>query len=136
MWSAYTGRPHGLDVATVTEFLQRELGGPVSDVAAIEGGQWSSAFSFVHDATERPLIARFGALDEDYRKDQRMLRYASDALRVPHGAPVIVDGDRGQLRAFPATATRSAVDRALARRAASTMINNSIKCSFVGGQVG
>jgi phosphocarrier protein FPr len=39
------------------------------------------------------------------------------ALRVPDGAPVIVDADRGQLRVFPAAATREAVDRAIAARA-------------------
>jgi multiphosphoryl transfer protein len=40
------------------------------------------------------------------------------ALRVPDGAPVIVDGDRGQLRVFPAAATRGAAERAIAGRSA------------------
>ncbi|HZJ63436.1 MAG TPA: phosphoenolpyruvate--protein phosphotransferase, partial [Kofleriaceae bacterium] len=40
------------------------------------------------------------------------------AARVPDGAPVIVDGDRGRVRVFPAAATRDAVERAIAGRAA------------------
>ena len=40
------------------------------------------------------------------------------AARVPDGAPVIVDGDRGEVRVFPAAATRDAIVRAIADRAA------------------
>jgi multiphosphoryl transfer protein len=40
------------------------------------------------------------------------------ALRVPDGAPVIVDGDRGRVRVFPAAATREAAARAIAGRTA------------------
>jgi phosphocarrier protein FPr len=40
------------------------------------------------------------------------------ALRVPDGAPVIVDGDRGRVRVFPAAATREASARAIAGRTA------------------
>jgi phosphoenolpyruvate-protein phosphotransferase len=40
------------------------------------------------------------------------------ALRVPDGAPVIVDGDRGQVRVFPAAVTLDATERAIASRAA------------------
>jgi multiphosphoryl transfer protein len=40
------------------------------------------------------------------------------AARVPDGAPVIVDGDRGQVRVFPAAATREEFERAIAGRAA------------------
>jgi phosphocarrier protein FPr len=40
------------------------------------------------------------------------------ALRVPDGAPIIVDGDRGRVHVFPASATRDAVQRSIADRAA------------------
>jgi phosphocarrier protein FPr len=40
------------------------------------------------------------------------------ALRVPDGAPIIVDGDRGQVRVFPAAKTREAATRATATRTA------------------
>ncbi|HEX3480722.1 MAG TPA: phosphoenolpyruvate--protein phosphotransferase, partial [Kofleriaceae bacterium] len=40
------------------------------------------------------------------------------ALRVPDGAPVIVDGDRGRIRVFPAAATREATARAIVSRTA------------------
>jgi phosphocarrier protein FPr len=40
------------------------------------------------------------------------------ALRVPDGAPLIVDGDRGRMRVFPPTATRDATERAIAGRTA------------------
>jgi phosphocarrier protein FPr len=39
------------------------------------------------------------------------------ALRVPDGAPLIIDGDRAQVRVFPAAATRDAAARAIATRA-------------------
>jgi phosphocarrier protein FPr len=39
------------------------------------------------------------------------------AHRIPDGAPVIVDGDRGRVRVFPAAATRAKADRAIAERA-------------------
>jgi phosphoenolpyruvate-protein phosphotransferase len=40
------------------------------------------------------------------------------AQRIPDGAPVIVDGDRGRIRVFPAAATRAQADRAIAERTA------------------
>jgi len=40
------------------------------------------------------------------------------ALRVPDGAPLIVDGDRGRVRVFPAAATREASAQAIAGRTA------------------
>ena len=40
------------------------------------------------------------------------------ALRIPDGAPVVVDGDRGRVRVFPAAATREAIERAIAGRTA------------------
>ena len=40
------------------------------------------------------------------------------ALRVPDGAPIVVDGDRGTVHVFPAPATRDAAERAIAGRAA------------------
>jgi len=41
----------------------------------------------------------------------------SAVLRVPDGAPILVDGDRGEVRVFPATATRQAARDHLAARA-------------------
>jgi phosphocarrier protein FPr len=40
------------------------------------------------------------------------------ALRVPDGAPIVVDGDRGQVHVFPAAATRDAAARAITGAAA------------------
>jgi len=39
------------------------------------------------------------------------------ALRVPDGAALVVDGDRGQVHVFPSAATREALQRAIAERA-------------------
>jgi len=39
-------------------------------------------------------------------------------LRVPDGAPIIVDGDRGKVAVFPAAATREQAQREIAARAA------------------
>ena len=40
------------------------------------------------------------------------------ALRVPDGAPILIDGDRGTACVFPAAVTRAAVERAITQRAA------------------
>jgi len=40
------------------------------------------------------------------------------ALRIPDGAPIIVDGDRGRVRVFPSVATYDAVLRAISDRTA------------------
>ncbi len=66
----------------VTEFLRPQLGGEVAAVERIHHGQWSRAFNFKNDGKQ--YVARFSALDEDFRKDQRTMAYASADLPVPH----------------------------------------------------
>jgi hygromycin-B 4-O-kinase len=62
-------------------FLRRHFGSSVSAVPVARQGEWSRAYAFRHDG--RDLIARFSALDEDFRKDCLAARFASPALPIP-----------------------------------------------------
>jgi hygromycin-B 4-O-kinase len=63
-------------------FLEHHLGCSVLRLERIARGEWSRAFA-VDLADGRQLIARFSALQEDFLKDQRVMRYASSALPLP-----------------------------------------------------
>jgi hygromycin-B 4-O-kinase len=60
-------RSHGLDARTLE---------PVGH------GEWSKAF-YVQTEDGRELVARFSATDEDFLKDQRVMRFASPRLPIP-----------------------------------------------------
>ena len=66
------------DVATI---LVGRRGQGVTDVEALAGGAWSSAFSF--EEARHQLVVRFSVHEEDFRKDEVAARYASPALPVP-----------------------------------------------------
>ncbi len=68
----------------VTTFLAEALGQDVSDVAAIDHGEWSKAFSFRRDAAD--YIVRFSTTQADFLTDRLAMRYASSALLVPRVA--------------------------------------------------
>jgi hygromycin-B 4-O-kinase len=70
-----------LDAPRVRDFLSARLGGSIEDVERVGHGAWSKAFGFRHAGAA--FVARFSALDEDFRKDQRVMRFASGDLRVP-----------------------------------------------------
>jgi hygromycin-B 4-O-kinase len=69
-----------LNPELVTEFLRQRLGSEIVAVERIHHGQWSRAF-YVQTA-DRSYVARFSVLDEDFRKDQRVMAYASPDLPV------------------------------------------------------
>lgn len=65
----------------VVRFLQERLGGSVSRLRPLRGGVWSRAYAFRH--SERDLVARFSATDEDYLKDEIAYRFRSPDLPGP-----------------------------------------------------
>jgi hygromycin-B 4-O-kinase len=71
----------GLREAEVAAFVGQHLAGDATAVRGLRHGQWSRAFSFESDGRE--YVIRFSATDEDFRKDQRAMRYGSAALPVP-----------------------------------------------------
>lgn len=70
-----------LSVAEVEAFLAERHGVVVSDVVALEGGFWSSAFSYRADG--RDLVARFGSIRSGYEADRDAMAYAGPDLPVP-----------------------------------------------------
>jgi len=65
----------------VVDFLTSYFGTRPVDLARVSHGEWSRAFTF--RIADKHLVARFSALDEDFRKDQRATAYASGGLPIP-----------------------------------------------------
>src|SRR5260370_5281901 len=72
-----------LTAETVAAFLATIHGGTLdpATVQPIAHGEWSRAFYF--RSPDGNFVVRFSALDEDYLKDQRAMRFASAALPIP-----------------------------------------------------
>lgn len=79
------------DAESAGVFLRSLLGADVTDVVGLVSGEWSSAFAFRHGG--RAWIVRFSALEEDFRKDERVVRHASSALPIPRVVDVGPVGD-------------------------------------------
>jgi hygromycin-B 4-O-kinase len=67
---------NALDLQQVAQFL-----GGAESVEPIQHGEWSKAFRFRRG--NREYVVRFSATDDDFLKDQRVLRHASPALPMP-----------------------------------------------------
>ena len=72
-----------LSAEAVAAFLSTKRGETVDPAAVLRVGlgEWSTAFYF--RSAERDFVVRFSALDEDFLKDQRMMRFASSSLPIP-----------------------------------------------------
>ena len=55
--------------------------GPVDDVAVLQGGSWSSAYSL--QAGERELVLRVGRHREDFEKELIAATWREPGLAVP-----------------------------------------------------
>lgn len=65
----------------VIQFLTSRFESAVSDVSEVGQGEWSHAYMFKVGTTSR--VIRFGALSEDFAKDQIAMRWTSPALPIP-----------------------------------------------------
>jgi hygromycin-B 4-O-kinase len=74
------GSVRTLQIDQVRAFLQSHLGPDVQDLEPVAHGEWSRAFVFRQ--TDRALVARFSAIDDDFLKDQRVQGLAT-RLPVP-----------------------------------------------------
>ena len=83
-----------------------------SELAAVPAGRLAGVCTARGGATSHVAILAAGL------GVPAVVALGDAARRVPDGAPVIVDGDRGRVRVFPAAATRDATERAIAGRAA------------------
>ena len=72
-----------LTTQEVEAFLAECHGGPVTDLVALSGGFWSSAFAYRPPDEDRELVVRFGRLDDAFEADQRAMAYRGDELPVP-----------------------------------------------------
>src|SRR5207244_4151908 len=81
-----------------------------SELAAVPAGRLAGLCTARGGATSHVAIVAAGL------GVPAVVALGDDALRVPDGAPIIVDGDRGQVRVFPAAAAREAVERTIAAR--------------------
>jgi hygromycin-B 4-O-kinase len=70
-----------VDLTRAIEFLGRRFDSDGSDVTQLGMGVWSKAFAF--RLAGRDLVIRFGAHQEDFRKDRFAARYACPALPIP-----------------------------------------------------
>ena len=73
--------PEAVDEARAAAFLRERFGDAVSGVAHLGTGAWSKAFAYRHAGAD--LVIRFGALREDFDKDQLAAQYATPDLPVP-----------------------------------------------------
>jgi hygromycin-B 4-O-kinase len=70
-----------LQPSAVADFLRARLGNiDPRTIQPVGHGEWSTAFYVQHADEYRDLVVRFSATDDDFRKDQRALRYASRRL--------------------------------------------------------
>ena len=69
-----------VDSPAVHAFLTGHLG-RIEGLQPVGHGEWSTAFYFTH--AERELVVRFSAIDDDFRKDQRVRNLAEKSLPVP-----------------------------------------------------
>src|SRR5687768_8314003 len=65
----------------VVDFLTFYFGKPPVDLSRVSHGEWSRAFTF--SVANNQYVARFSALDEDFRKDQRAMAWSSERLPIP-----------------------------------------------------
>ncbi|HEX3758535.1 MAG TPA: phosphoenolpyruvate--protein phosphotransferase [Kofleriaceae bacterium] len=82
-----------------------------SELAAVPAGRLAGLCTMRGGATSHVAILAAGL------GVPAVVALGDAARRVPDGAPVIVDGDRGRLQVFPAATTRDATERAIAGRA-------------------
>lgn len=68
-------------VPQVQRFLADQLDVRARAVQRLSTGAWSEAFAFKWDG--RPLVVRFSALEEDFRKDEHAARWRSPVLPIP-----------------------------------------------------
>ena len=73
--------PEAVNAASAAAFLAERFGGEIDAVEHLGTGAWSKAFGFRHAGDE--LVVRFGALREDFDKDQRAARFNGPGLPVP-----------------------------------------------------
>lgn len=67
--------------AQVAAFLAARFGDESRAVRRFLNGEWSRAYAFQYGGAD--FVARFSALEEDFRKDQVAARYSSPALPIP-----------------------------------------------------
>jgi hygromycin-B 4-O-kinase len=73
--------PDAVTVVRAAAFLAERFGDGVADVGHLGTGEWSKAFAFRQAGDE--WVIRFGALREDFDKDQRATRFNGPGLPVP-----------------------------------------------------
>ncbi len=78
------------DADFASEFLEARHGGDASGLTRLAGGEWSSAYAYRCQGSER--VIRFSRYGDDFAKDDRAGRYASQHLPIP----VVVE--RGEVR--------------------------------------
>jgi hygromycin-B 4-O-kinase len=78
-------------VESVGVFLRSQIGVDTTDVIALVSGGWSNAFAYRDGG--RAWVIRFSALEEDFRKDERVVRHASSDLPIPQIVKVGPVGD-------------------------------------------
>lgn len=62
-------------------FLKDHMQYKAEQVEALNGGDWSAAFSYAMEGKE--YVIRFAASDEDFKKDKKVGEYATSSLHVP-----------------------------------------------------
>lgn len=70
-----------MEVHEAAAFLHNQISLKAAKVTAVGEGEWSRAFAYELDGEE--FVIRFGALDEDFRKDALAARFATPALPIP-----------------------------------------------------
>lgn len=70
-----------ISASDTTSFLQQMFGQDISELSLLSGGEWSQAYSFLHE--RQKLVIRWCNSAETFEKDAFASRFNSSALPVP-----------------------------------------------------
>jgi hygromycin-B 4-O-kinase len=79
------------DPDTVATFLREQVGVDALEVTELVPGEWSQAFAYRYAGHD--WVIRISGLEEAFRKDERAVRYATEALPIPRVLEVGPVGD-------------------------------------------
>ncbi len=63
------------------QFLQEKLNGEVTELTLLSGGDWSQAYSFMHD--HKKYVLRWCHSSETFEKDAAASAFSSEAMPIP-----------------------------------------------------
>ena len=70
-----------ISLQDTTRFLQEKFGSQISELTLLSGGEWSQAYSFIHQ--DRKYVLRWCNSSETFEKDAFASSFNSEAMLIP-----------------------------------------------------